>query len=54
MGYISPCSVHRRIEEMFNIGRDWPVYFFVGVTILFLIYIGYRNHKVDREKKGMK
>jgi len=37
-----------------NIGTDWPVYLLVGVTIFFIIYIGYRNHKIDREKKGMK
>ena len=39
---------------MLSIGKDWPVYLLVGVALCFFIYVGYRNHKTDKEKKDIK
>ncbi|MGA1841868.1 MAG: hypothetical protein ACMUIU_14705 [bacterium] len=36
---------------MIDFGKNWPIFFLVGLTIFFFIYIGYKTKKEEKKKK---
>jgi hypothetical protein len=43
-----------RRPNMINLSKDWPAYFFTGLSIWFFVYVGYKNRQHEKNKKEQK
>lgn len=39
---------------MFNLGKDWPVYFLIGISVIFFIKIAFEARLEEKKKRCRK
>jgi hypothetical protein len=36
---------------MLDFGRNWPIYFLIGLTVFFFVFIAYKSKQEEKRKR---